>query len=163
DPAAMRPRPRSLSAAAVQPAPDDMVDEVAGPPFSPTEAAAAIALGVIALLIAGLMSLLLAALAEEHRLSASGIGLGAMAEALSTGVVTGAAGILFRPVRLRTITVVATIALIALDLATLRTSGSGVLVVRTLAGVAEGVMLWISIGFISRTATPERWAAVLFT
>ena len=60
-------------------APDDMVAEVAGPPFSPTEAAAAIALGLIALLIAGLMSLLLAALAEEHRLSASGIGLAAMA------------------------------------------------------------------------------------
>jgi len=155
--------PRSLSSAAVQPAPDDMVAEVAGPPFSPVEAGAAISLGVIALLIAGLMSLLLAALAEEHRLSASGIGLAAMAEALSTAVVTGAAGIFFKPVRLRTVALVATAAVIALDLATLRASGSGVLLVRTLAGVAEGVLLWISIGFISRTATPERWAAVLFT
>jgi hypothetical protein len=157
-------KPAPLSAAAVQPAPDDMVDEVAGPPFSPTEAAAAIALGVIALLIAGLLSLLLAALAEEHRLSASGIGLAAMAEALMTGVVTGAAGILFKPLRLRTVSIVATLAVIVLDLATLRASGdTGVILVRTLAGVAEGVMLWISIGFISRTATPERWAAVLFT
>ncbi len=155
--------PAVAQSAVAEAAPDDTVDEVAGPPFSPIEAGAAIALGVIALLIAGLMGLLLAALAEEHRLSASGIGLAAMAEALSTGLVTGAAGIVFKPVRLRTIAVAATLALIALDLATLRASGSSVLVVRTLAGVAEGVLLWISIGFISRTATPERWAAVLFT
>lgn len=141
-----------------------MIDEVAGPAFTPVEGAAAISLGVIALLIAGLMSLLLAALAEEHRLSASGIGLAAMAEALSTGIVTSAAGILFKPVRLRVIAAVATLAVIALDLATLAATGtSGVLAVRTAAGVAEGVLLWISIGFISRTATPERWAAVLFT
>jgi len=144
-------------------APDDVVDEVAGPPFTPTEAAAAIALGLLALLISGLMGLLLAGLAEEGRLSASGIGLTAMLEALSTGLVTGAAGILFKPVRLRTVAVIAAIALVTLDLATVRASGQGVMAVRALAGLPEGVLLWISIGFISRTATPERWAAVLFT
>ena len=144
-------------------APDDVVNEVAGPPFTPAEAAAAIALGLLALLISGLMGLLLAGLAEEGRLSASGIGLTAMLEALSTGLVTGAAGILFKPVRLRTVAVIAAIALVALDLATVRASGQGVMVVRALAGLPEGVLLWISIGFISRTATPERWAAVLFT
>ena len=65
----MNLRPRALAPAAVGAksgsAPDDAIDEVAGPPFSPTEAAAAIALGLIALLIAGLMGLLLAALAVE--------------------------------------------------------------------------------------------------
>jgi hypothetical protein len=155
-------RPRSLSSAAVE-APDDMVAEVAGPPFTATEAAAAIALGLLALLIAGLMGLLLAALSEEGRLSASGIGLTAMLEALSTGVVTGAAGIVLKPVRLRAVALVAAAVLVALDLATVRASGQGVLAVRALAGLPEGVLLWISIGFISRTATPERWAAVLFT
>ncbi|WP_293370447.1 hypothetical protein [Phenylobacterium sp.] len=139
------------------------MDEVAGLPFTPTEAAACIALGVLALLISGLMGLLLAALAEEGRLSASGIGLSAMLEALSTGLVTGAAGILLKPVRLRAIALVATVVLVALDLATLGVSGPGVMAVRALAGLPEGVLLWISIGFISRTATPERWAAVLFT
>ena len=144
-------------------APDDVVDEVAGPPFTPAEAAAAIALGLLALLISGLMGLLLGALAEEGRLSASGIGLTAMLEALSTGVVTSAAGILLKPVRLRPIAVIAAAVLVILDLATTRTSGQGVMIVRGLAGLPEGVLLWISIGFISRTATPERWAAVLFT
>ena len=144
-------------------APDNVVDEVAGPPFTPTEAAAAIALGLLALLISGRMGLLLSALAEEGRLSASGIGLTAMLEALSTGLVTAAAGIVLRPVRLRTIAMIGAVALVALDLATLRASGGGVMAVRALAGLPEGVLLWISIGFISRTATPERWAAILFT
>lgn len=162
----MRPRPHPLSSAvATTPghAPDDLVDEVAGPPFTPTEATAAIALGLLALLISGLMSLLLAALVDEGRLSASGIGLTAMLEALSTGVVTGLAGIVLKPVRLRTIAVAAAALLVVLDLATTRASGQGVMAVRGLAGLPEGVLLWISIGFISRTATPERWAAVLFT
>jgi hypothetical protein len=161
----MRRRPGSLSSAAAQagPAPDDMVDEVAGPPYTPTEASAAIALGLLALLISGLMGLLLATLSEEGRLSASGIGLTAMLEALSTGLVTGAAGILLKPVRLRAVAAAAALALVALDLATLSASGTGVMLVRGLAGLPEGVLLWISIGFISRTATPERWAAVLFT
>ena len=163
----MNLRPRALAPAAVGAksgsAPDDAIDEVAGPPFSPTEAAAAIALGLIALLIAGLMGLLLAALADEGRLSAPGIGLTAMLEALSTGLVTGAAGIVLKPVRLRTIAAIAAFALVILDLATVRVSGEGVMIVRALAGLPEGILLWISIGFISRTVTPERWAAVLFT
>ena len=150
------------ASAALDP-PAGVVAEVAGPAFTAREAAAAIALGLLALLIAGLMSLLLPALAEEGRLSAQGIGLTAMLESLSTAVVTGAAGMLLKPVRLRAVAIIAGLALVALDLATLRASGPGVMAVRALAGVPEGILLWISIGFISRTATPERWAAVLFT
>lgn len=161
------PQPRSLSSAKTEAAPghapDLLVDEVAGPPFSLVEASAAIALGVIALLMSGMMGLLLAGLAEEGRLSAPGIGLTATLEALSTALVTGAAGVVLRPVRLRAIALAATAVLIALDLATTRTSGSGVMVMRGVAGIPEGILLWISIGFIARTATPERWAAVLFT
>lgn len=162
----MSRRPNAAALAAetfIADAPDNTVAEVAGPPFSPVEAGAAIALGVLALLVAGLFGLLLAALAEEHRISAAGIGLLTMLEALSTGVVTSLAGILFKPVRLKTVALVATVVLIALDLATVRASGGSIFVVRGLAGAAEGVLLWISIGFISRSATPERWAAVLFT
>jgi len=140
-----------------------MVAEVAGAPFTRTEAAAAIALGLIALLVAGLFGILLATLRAEGRLSAAGIGQTAMLEALTTGLVTGGAGIVLKPVRLRMIAVIAAVVLAALNLATLPTSGTGLMLVRALAGVPEGILLWISIGFISRTATPERWAAVLFT
>ena len=144
-------------------APAEGIPEVAGDPYTPGEMASAIALGVVALLIAGLLSLLLSALAEEHRLSASGIGVAAMLEALSTGLVTGLAGIVLKPRRLRLTAAVASALLIVADLATTRASGGSVLLVRTLAGIPEGVMLWIAIGLISRTRTPERWAAVLFT
>lgn len=139
------------------------VAEVAGRPFTAAETTGAISLGVLALLIAGLMPLLLPALHDEGRLSASGIGLTAMLEALSMGLVAGAAGIVLRPRRLRLTAAVAALVLAAIDLATLGASGPGVLLVRALAGVPEGIMLWVAIGLISRTQTPERWAAVLFT
>src|SRR5689334_20833536 len=103
-----------------------MIDEVAGSPFTPSEAAAAIGVGLLALLISGLFGLLFGGLAEEHRLSASGIGLTAMLEALATGLVTGGAGIALKPVRLRTVAVIAAAALVLVDLATTRASGAGV-------------------------------------
>ena len=127
------------------------------------QGAAAIGIGVIALLVSGLLSILLAALADEGRLSPAGIGQAAMLEALSTGLVTGVAGVLLRPVLLPLVAAVCGVLLVLVNLATLQASGTGVLLVRALAGLPEGLLLWIAIGFISRTVTPERWAAILFT
>jgi hypothetical protein len=146
-----------------QPWTDEAVAEVAGAPFTAVETAGAISLGVLSLIGAGLLGLLLSALADEHRLSAAGIGQAAMLEALSMGLSTGLAGILIKPRRLRLIAIAAAVTLVAANLATLGASGASVLVVRAFAGVPEGVLLWIAIGLISRTATPERWAGVLFT
>jgi len=140
-----------------------LVAEVAGEPFTALQVASAISIGVIALLVSGLMPLLLGALAQEGRISASGIGLTAMLEALSTGLVTGLAGAFLKPRRLRLVALVATVLLVVIDLATTRASGSGVQLIRMLAGLPEGALLWIGIGLVSRTATPERWAAALFT
>jgi hypothetical protein len=144
-------------------APHHGVAEVAGEDFTPLETAGAIWLGVVALLIAGLMPLLLSTLTEEHRLTASGIGLSAMLEALTTGLVTGLAGIVLKPNRLRLVAMLASVAVILADAATVLASGVSVIAVRGLAGVAEGLVLWIGIGLIARARTPERWAAVLFT
>ena len=147
--------------------PDDphaaVVHEVVGPPLTGREAGGAIAIGVVSLLLAGVMSVLLGALADEHRLSAQGIGLAAMTEALIMGGVTGLCAMLLKPDRLKLIAVVASVALAAANLSMLGAHGAGVFVVRGLAGVPEGVLLWITIGMIARTETPERWAAVLFT
>ncbi len=145
------------------PAPHHGVAEVAGEDFTPAETAGAIWLGVVALLIAGLMPLLLSALSEEHRLSASGIGLAAMLEAFITAIVTGLAGIVLKPKRLRPIALLACVVLTLVDAATIKASGAGVIAIRGLAGLPEGVVLWVAIGLIARTRTPERWAAVLFT
>ena len=139
------------------------VKDAVGPDLPLGEASAAIALGVVSLLLAGVLPALLGALADEHRLSASAIGLTAAFEALSMGLATAASGIVLKPKHLRWIGAAAALCVAACDLATLHAQGQTVMIVRTLAGVPEGVMLWIAVGMIARTATPERWAGVFFT
>jgi predicted MFS family arabinose efflux permease len=141
----------------------DDVAEVAGEPHTPLEIGGALSLGLVGLLMGGLMALLLGELADEHRISAAGIGVTAMLEALSIGLVTGLAGIVLQPRRLRLIAVLATGGLIVANLATVTVSGLALMAVRALAGIPQGLMLWIAIGLISRTVTPERWAGVFFT
>lgn len=140
-----------------------VVQEVVGPPLSAWEAGAALAMGVVSLLLAGTMPVLLGALAADHRLAVGNIGDTAMAEALVMGLVTALCSALLRPRRLRVAGIVAILALAAIDLAMLRAGGLGVVALRALAGAAEGVLLWITIGMIARTATPERWAGIFYT
>jgi hypothetical protein len=142
---------------------DHEVHEAFGPPLSGVQAGSAIAIGVLSLLLAGVLPILLAALVDEHRLDARGIGLAAMLEALTMGAATAVASAVLKPVRLRIIGVMAAVALTAIDLATLAVHGDGVFLVRGLAGIPEGLLLWICIGMIARTVTPERWAGVLLT
>jgi hypothetical protein len=147
-----------------EPAPDHRVHEAFGPALTGLEAGASIALGVVSLLIAGVLPILLGALTDEHRLSATGIGLSVTFEALTMGIVTGLVGIVLKARHLRTIALLSTLALAGLDLAVIRMHhDAGVMVVRALAGIPEGFLLWITIGMIARTETPERWAGVLFT
>jgi hypothetical protein len=139
------------------------VDDSVGPPFRPLETVAAFVLGVIGLNVIGVAPVLLGALQDEHRLSAAGIGLTAMLELLSMGVATGLCGAFLPPRRMRLIGLLMSLLLAGLNLAGLHASGLGVLLVRTAAGAPEGVLLWITVGLIARTLTPERWAAVFFT
>ena len=139
------------------------VHEVLGPAFTPVEAGAAIAIGVLSLLLAGVQALLLGALADQHRLATPDIGLSAMLEALSVGAATALTGVLIQPRRLKLITIVASIALFGCDLATSQSSGTSILVIRLIAGIPEGVLFWITIAMIARTLTPERWAGVFIT
>src|SRR5271165_1067848 len=57
---------------------DHLVHEAVGPSIAGLQAAATIGVGVNSLMFAGILPVLLGALADEHRLSASGIGLTAM-------------------------------------------------------------------------------------
>ncbi|HXQ12754.1 MAG TPA: MFS transporter [Caulobacteraceae bacterium] len=134
-----------------------------GPPLTPLETGSAIAIGVVSLLLFGVLALLLGALADENRLSVAAIGVSATLEALSTGAATGLAGLFLQPRRLRAITITAALALASCDVAVGGANGPGVIVIRTLAGAPEGVLLWVCIGMVARTRTPERWAAVLVT
>ncbi len=118
---------------------------------------------MIALLIVGVAPSLLGALVDEKRITASGLGVTAMLELLSMGVTTGLAGAFMKPERLRLTGAVASLALAAVNVGTIHAAGGMVFGMRALAGVPEGLLLWITIGMIARTVTPERWAAIFFT
>jgi predicted MFS family arabinose efflux permease len=139
-----------------------LVSEAVGADLPLSQAAAALALGVIGLLLAGVLPALFGALADEHRLSASGIGLAATFEGLSMGLATAAAGIVLPPNRLKLVAGIAVLVLAAADLLTLHARDEAIMVIRTIAGLPEGVLLWIAVGMIARTATPERWAGIFF-
>ncbi len=119
--------------------------------------------GVVGLMIPGLQPLLLGALAEEGRLRASQLGVVATAELLAMGLTAGFAGSFLKAARLKLIAIVALAALAAIDVATRFASGDALMLVRALAGVPSGVLVWITIAFIARTPTPERWAGAYVT
>lgn len=140
-----------------------VVVEAIGPSLTLIPAASAIVLGSLALLMVGVMPALLGALADNGRLSAAGIGQCATLESLTMGLSAGAAGMALKARHLRWISAVAALALALLDFASMPASGAGVLLLRTLAGIPEGILLWITIGMIARTETPERWAGFFWT
>jgi len=139
------------------------VHDAVGPDIPLSEAAAALALGVVALLFAGVLPSLLGALGDEHRLSASGFGLTATFEGLTMGLTTAAAGIVLPPRHLKLIGAGAALALAAIDFSAFHVAGPFIMANRAAAGVAEGILLWLTTSMIARTATPERWAGVYFT
>jgi len=142
---------------------DHFVKDAVGPDMPLAQAMACIAVGVVSLLLAGVLTDLLGALADEHRLSAAGIGLTATFEALTMGITTGLASVFLPPKRLRLLAAIALVALGLCDVLTMSLSGNAVGLVRALAGVPEGILLWLTVGMIARTATPERWAGIFFT
>ncbi|MGD0189173.1 MAG: hypothetical protein ABSD74_00375 [Rhizomicrobium sp.] len=140
-----------------------VVAESVGPPLTIRQVAASISLGVISLLLAGVIASVLGALQDEHRLSAESMGICATLEALVMGLVTGAAAAWLPANRLRLIGCVAAASLGVIDIATMGAHSTAILVLRTLAGVPDGILLWITIGMIARTAVPARWAGVYVT
>lgn len=116
--------------------------------------------GIVGVLIAGLQPQLLGALATEGRLSTNQLGVTATIELLAMGLAAGGTGLLIKPVRLRAIAVAATIIVASIDLLTPSLTGGGIMAARVVAGLASGVLIWITIGLIARTAMPERWAGI---
>ncbi len=131
--------------------------------FAALEVGAAVMLGALSLLMSGIMPLFLGALANEHRLTAAGIGRLATVELLSAAVATGSAGLLLKPRRLKGVAVVASLGLALANLATIGLSGLALTVMRVAAGLPEGVLLWMVVGLIARTRTPDFVSGVLFT
>ena len=130
---------------------------------TPVQFGAILLVGVCGVLIAGLQPLLLGTLAQEGRITANQLGHAATAELLLMGTACAYAGARWKAERLRAIGVVASLLLAALNLLTLRTNGEMVTLVRALAGIPSGIMIWITIAMITRSPTPERWSGIYLT
>lgn len=126
----------------------------------PGQVAAILAVGIIGVLIPGLQPQLLGALASEGRLSAAALGTLAAVELLAMGMAAGAAQFVLGGIRLRLVAAVLLVATGAIDVLTPRFDTGGLFLARILAGLGEGVLVWIAIGFIVRTVRPERWSGI---
>ncbi len=127
------------------------------------DAALAITVGSVALLMLGLQPLLLGALLEAGAVTLEGVGLVAMGEivALGLGVLIGDLRLSVR--HLRPITVAAALLAAVLDALTPRMHGDLALgLLRAAAGVAEGLLVWSTTAVIVRSASRERLAGVFF-
>jgi hypothetical protein len=120
-------------------------------------------IGVVSLLIAGLQPVILGGLAQEGRLTVGEIGLAATGELLALGAACGLAAAFLKPTSLRTKLLIACLGHALCNLATLWVSDGALIGVRTLTGLFAGVMLWSTVGMISRSARPEWQAGVFVT
>ena len=143
--------------------PTDRTQWVGGHTLLGREIAAALAFGVVGIMIPGLQPLLLGALLESGRLSAMQLGLVATAELLAMGAAAVLAGVLLKPERLRLIAVIACLLLATIDALTTRLSGADLIWVRAAAGLPSGVLIWIALSMIARSPLPERWAGIYLT
>jgi len=125
--------------------------------LSRTNIASALAIGTIALLMLGVQPILLGALVEGHNATLKGIGAIAMSEVVALGVGVALSDALLPLSRLRSIGITAALFTAMLDAATVLTIGDVHLtVVRSAAGLGEGVLLWLTTCAIVRSSTPER-------
>lgn len=125
------------------------------------QSVAALALGSVALLILGLQPLLLGELVAQKHISLGGVGLVAMGEIIALGVGVIVANTLLSAARLAAVATAAATLLAALDLVSMRLDGDmQFLLVRALAGLVAGVLVWVATSVIVRTAAPDRLSAV---
>ncbi|QYE34209.1 hypothetical protein KZX46_15680 [Polymorphobacter sp. PAMC 29334] len=124
---------------------------------------AAYVVGIVGVLFAGVGPLLLGGLEATHRLSATQLGEAGTVELLAMGIGAGLAGAVFGSRHLRVIAVVCGLLLAALNVATTRVSGDMLTLVRGLAGLPSGIMIWLVTGLIVRSPRPERGAGLYLT
>jgi hypothetical protein len=131
-----------------------------GRAIAPLEITAILFVGSVGILIAGLQPQLLGALVQEGRLSDAELGQAATAELLTIGLSAGIAGGVLKPIGLRWWGGGASLALMCADIILGGQSHFSVILDRAVAGISEGIMIWIPIGMITRSTSPERWAGI---
>ncbi len=119
-------------------------------------------LGVLALLSQGLAPLLLGDLMLRHRIDAAGLGLAASIEVLALTLTSTVAVFVVGDHLVRRVGMAALVVLALSNAAIVVAPSEGViLLLRILAGAAEGVVFWIVLAGVAGARLPERAASVL--
>ncbi|MGM5022162.1 hypothetical protein [Tardiphaga sp. 367_B4_N1_1] len=128
--------------------------------FSRAASLTLLTIGIISGIIPSLQATLLPQLVKEGRLTLAGLGQAAMAEAIGTLLAVSIANAVLKPRRLKLYVLASAMIGLALDLATARLTGHTILAARFGHGLCAGILLWIWVGFLTRSANPGRWVAV---
>lgn len=132
-------------------------------PFNRAASFALLTIGVISGFIPALQGTLLPQLVKEGRLTLAELGQVAMAEAIGTLIAVSVANAMLRPEKLKLWILVSAVVGLVLDLATARLTGHVILAARFGHGVCAGILLWVWVGFLTRSDNPGRWVAIYVT
>ncbi len=128
-------------------------------PDRPSGAVAAIGVGAAAMIGIGVQPMLLQAMAAAGRLDPSLVHPAVLLDLFGMGAAIALASCLLPPLRLRRLAALAALASLACNLLVLGAHGLQVVALRGLSGLADGLLIWITIGFLARRSRPEPWAA----
>ena len=116
--------------------------------------------GCVGVMVAGLQPVLLGALQAAGRITAAELGHAATLELLALGVGAGLSGTWLQGRPLRPIVIGAALLYVLANLLTLGARGEELTLVRGLAGLPGGVMIWVVTEMIVRAPNPTRWAGI---
>lgn len=125
--------------------------------------AAILLIGTMGMLICGVQPVLLGSLVLEHRLSSAALGWAVTAEFVTLALGIWLAGTFWKPTRMRSRIALAAVLAIVADCLVVREHGTQVLINRALAGVPEGVLVWVTACMVARSPTPARMAGFFLT
>jgi len=127
--------------------------------FDRSDVAAALTVGSIGLLMLGAQPVVLGELIERKVISLEGVGLMAMGEIIAIGVGVALSDALLATSRMRLVAVAAALATALFDFGSLAlATDAGFVAGRALAGLSEGVLVWVTTCVIVRSNAPERLA-----
>lgn len=127
---------------------------------SRSQGLAALVVGCVGIMVAGLQPVLLGSLQAAGRISAAELGHAATLELLALGLGAGLSGTLLEGRRLKPVVIAAGLIYVIANILTLGVRGEMLTGVRGLAGLPGGVMIWVATEMIVRSPTPTRWAGI---
>ncbi|WP_408587938.1 hypothetical protein [Novosphingobium sp.] len=140
-----------------------MTSPIPGGKISRSSLNAALAIGIISGMIPALQGSLLPQLVDDGRLSLSGIGGVATAEAAGTLIAIMLANSFLKPQSIRMIAFFVSICGLLIDFITADLIEGQIVAARFVHGICAGVLLWVWIGVLTRIENPTRIIAAYVT